>query len=337
MQRCLQLAGLGAGYVAPNPLVGAVLEYNGRIIGEGWHRQYGKAHAEVNCLHAVAAEDKHLIKESTLYVSLEPCAHYGKTPPCAHRIVQEGIKKVVIGTVDPYKEVAGRGIAILQDAGIKVEKGILNELCRWQNRRFFTFHEKKRPYVHLKWAETADAFIAASNSRRLKISGEVTDRLVHKWRSEELAIMIGTQTALVDNPSLTNRIWWGADPVRIVLDRNLSLPQSLTLFNDTGTTWVLNERMDGLMENKRLVKGSDLSPATILEILYVNGIQSVLIEGGARVLNSFLETGLWDETHIIVSSNIFAGLGTAAPKTPSAILKESFSLGNDRINRYVNE
>jgi diaminohydroxyphosphoribosylaminopyrimidine deaminase/5-amino-6-(5-phosphoribosylamino)uracil reductase len=334
MYRCLELAVKGSGYVAPNPLVGAVLVHNNRIIGEGWHQQYGAAHAEVNCLANVAEPDRNLIPESTMYVSLEPCAHFGKTPPCANRIVAEGIKKVVVGMRDPFTKVDGKGIAILQDAGVEVVTGVLEEECRWQNRRFLTFHEKKRPYLHLKWAQTADGFMSAGNNERLKISSPTTDRLVHKWRSEEAAIMVGTQTALMDNPQLTNRLWSGHQPVRIVIDREGRLPDTLHVFSDKGETIVLNEKLERQDGSVRWVKVPGLStenPEAITDVLCSLQVQSVLIEGGPVLLNSFLQKGLWDEAHVLTNTGLSTREGLKAPVIHGGIAFEDYCIGMDKI------
>lgn len=221
MQRCLELAAMGAGQVAPNPMVGAVLVHQGRIIGEGYHRQYGQAHAEVNCVNSVAEEERSLIPLATMYVSLEPCAHHGKTPPCADLIVAQGIKQVVIGCMDTFSAVAGKGIEKLEKAGIKVETGVLEAECRQINRRFFTFHEQQRPYIVLKWAQSRNGLVAGAGGVPVRISNKYSDRLVHKWRSEEMGILAGTRTAINDNPRLNNRLWTGKDPVRIIIDLSL--------------------------------------------------------------------------------------------------------------------
>lgn len=339
MHRCLQLAAHGSGFVAPNPLVGAVLVHEGRIIGEGFHQKYGEAHAEVNCLQSVGAEDKALIHESTMYVSLEPCAHFGKTPPCANRILQEGIKKVVLGTRDPFEKVNGKGIEILQNAGVEVVAGVLEKECRFQNRRFFTYNEKQRPYLHLKWAETADGFMGSAGTERLMITGALTGRMVHKWRSEEAAIMVGTQTALLDNPTLNNRFWSGAQTLRIVVDRNLVLPQNLKMLSDGAPTLVLNgikESSEGNLHFKKVENLQTNDPNVILQALYEENIQSVLIEGGAALLNSFLEAGLWDEVHLLRNATLVAAKGLKAPAKPNGKLLTTQVMRNDRIEWIVN-
>jgi diaminohydroxyphosphoribosylaminopyrimidine deaminase / 5-amino-6-(5-phosphoribosylamino)uracil reductase len=339
MHRCLQLAALGAGYVAPNPLVGSVLVYNDCIIGESWHKQYGDPHAEINCIASVKPQDRHLIPDSTLFVSLEPCAHFGKTPPCAHRIVQEGIKNVVIGAVDTYKEVAGKGVALLRAAGVNVVIGILEQECRWQNRRFFTYHEKQRPYIHLKWATTADGFMSGYGRERLMITNEITNKLVHKWRNEEAAILVGTETAMLDNPSLNNRFWWGRNPVRIISDRNLRIPASHNIFSGGGTTWILNivkQEVSGKFQWIKLKESDCFHPENILQILYEQGIQSVLIEGGKQVLSSFLESDFWDEIHLLENTEMNIGSGLKAPYLNKGLKKEIFLIGDDRVSRIIN-
>ena len=323
MQRCLELAVKGAGHVAPNPMVGAVLVYEDRIIGEGWHQQYGEAHAEVNCIASVKEEDRHLIAQSTLYVSLEPCVHFGKTPPCADLIIQHKISKVVIGCRDPFKEVDGKGIEKLEAAGVKVELAdrLLAYKCRTINKRFFTFHTKQRPHIILKWAQTADRKIAAplnppqggtlessnnimpfafSDSKippaggggaRLIISNEYSNRLVHKWRCEEVAILVGTNTALSDDPELTTRLWQGPSPIRLVIDMDLRLPTTLKIFNLEVKTIVFNSIKQEEQTNLfyyQLKKNSNLIPQ-LLTALYQLKIQSVLVEGGAKLLQSFIE------------------------------------------------
>ena len=337
MMRCLQLAALGNGFVAPNPLVGAVLVHHDRIIGEGWHRQYGQAHAEVNCFDSVKEEDKPLIPESTLFVSLEPCAHFGKTPPCANRIVAEGVRKVVIGTTDPFEAVKGKGIGILKDADTEVITGLLEAECRWQNRRFFTFHEKKRPYVHLKWAATADGFMAAGSGNRLLISSAVTNRLVHRWRSEEAAILVGTGTALADNPQLSARYGWTHQPVRVLIDMKGIVPHLYHLFSDGKPLIVLNGERNGQEGPVTWIRVDDSRPQTYLQALYAQGIQSVLIEGGAALLRSFLQQNCWDEAHIITSMRLRAGKGLPMPDKPSGMCKDRWMMGDDQIEFFVND
>lgn len=336
MQRCLDLAQLGKGSVSPNPMVGAVLVHNGRIIGEGWHRVYGEAHAEVNCLESVSEDDKHLIPESTMYVSLEPCAHYGKTPPCALRLVAERVKKVVICNDDPFEKVDGRGLQILQAAGIETTTGLLKEKGLWLNRRFFCFHKQRRPYVILKWAQTTNGYFAPYGNKRYQLSNELSARLVHKWRTEEAAIMVGTNTALADDPQLTARLWSGKQPLRLVIDRSLVLPGSLKLFNNDAKTWVFNDVKDDEAGNVRYVKVNfDSLPAAILTGLYKADIQSVIIEGGATLLNSFIEKGFWDEARIITADTTLPH-GIAAPLLTKANKAFDTQLDTDMLTLYVN-
>lgn len=337
MQRCLDLAQMGKGNVAPNPMVGAVLVYNGRIIGEGWHRKYGEAHAEVNCLESVAEDDKHLVPESTMYVSLEPCSHYGKTPPCAVRLVAEQVKKVVICNDDPFEKVDGRGLQILNTAGIETETAILKEKGEWLNRRFFCFHKQKRPYVILKWAQTENGYFAPYGNRRYQLSNEYSARLVHKWRTEEAAIMVGTNTALADDPQLTARLWNGNQPLRIVIDRSLVLPNSLKLFDNNVETWVFNDKKDDVIGNVSYVKVDfdDSLPGTILSELYKANIQSIIIEGGAKLLHSFIEKGLWDEARVITADATLSH-GIAAPLLTNGSKEFDMRFGTDTLTLYVN-
>lgn len=336
MERCIGLARLGAGSVAPNPMVGAVLVYNNRIIGEGWHQQFGQAHAEVNCIASVKKEDKSFISQSVLYVSLEPCSHFGKTPPCTDLIIRSQIPHVVIGCRDPFKEVDGRGIERLRAAGIKVEVGILEEECKELNKRFFTFHTRQRPYVILKWAQTADGFITAGNKERLFISNEYSNRLVHQWRSEEAAILVGTNTALLDDPELTTRLWPGNSPVRLVVDMNLRLPASLKLFDCSTKTIVFNaakqEEKEKLLFYK-LEKNKKLIPQ-LMDALNKLNLQSVLVEGGTALLQSFIDEGTWDEARVIVNNELSIGNGLSAPVLSGAVkIKEMTSL-SDRISIF---
>jgi diaminohydroxyphosphoribosylaminopyrimidine deaminase / 5-amino-6-(5-phosphoribosylamino)uracil reductase len=335
IQRCLQLADLGVGYTAPNPLVGAVLVHGGRIIGEGYHRQYGEAHAEVNCLQSVLASDRPLIPVSTLYVSLEPCCHFGKTPPCTELILREKIPHVVIGCRDPFPLVNGKGIERLLAAGVKVDFPVLEQMAEEKNRRFLTFHRQMRPYVILKWAESANHKIASETGRQL-ISNQWSNRLVHKWRSEEAGILIGTNTALLDNPVLTARLWPGKNPVRIVLDQKLRLPQNLHIFDDTQKTIILNGKKDGESGElvfKKMQAGLSIT-GSILSGLYDLQILSVLVEGGARLLQSFLDEGLWDEIRIITNEELEIPSGISSPDLHRAKYIQSVKSGSDTIRYY---
>ena len=316
ISRCLQLARLGEYYVAPNPMVGAVLVYNGervngltdeRIIGEGWHKQYGGPHAEVNCFASVREEDEPLVKESTLFVSLEPCSHFGKTPPCADLIIRKGVKRVVVGMLDPNPQVAGQGIARLRANGIEVVVGILENECRELNKRFLCLHEKHRPYVVLKWAETADGFMdykrempsegKLTETRPLVISNPLSKRLVHKMRAENMAILIGSNTALLDNPKLKTTHWVGRNPIRVLLDRRKRVPKESAIFSDDAETIVYSENTEWPF---------------VLEDLAKRGIHSVLVEGGAQVLKHIIATGIYDEVHV-EKGTMQIGDGVKAP------------------------
>ena len=336
MHRCLQLARLGAGRVAPNPMVGAVLVHEDRILSEGFHERYGEAHAEVNCLNRVSDSDKELISRSTLYVSLEPCSHVGKTPPCADLIIARQIPRVVIGTADSYHEVDGRGIARLKHAGIEVVVGVLEKECIRLNKRFFTFHRKKRPYVILKWAQSSDGLIASEQDARVHISHETTNRLVHQWRSEEASIMIGTRTAMKDDPELTNRLWSGKDPVRMVIDRDLSLPESLHIFDGRVRTLLFNEKKTGEKNGVHYIRISEDGDQLkqIMTVLFDLDLQSVLVEGGSELLQSFIRAGLWDEARVITNTRMKIGKGISAPQLPRSVMREEPVLLEDQITIY---
>ncbi len=337
MRRCLDLAYKGRGYTAPNPMVGAVLVHDGRIIGEGWHHYYGADHAEVDCLKNVKSEDRSLIPASTMYVNLEPCAHYGKTPPCAVRLVHEQVRKVVIANTDPFEKVSGNGIEILKQAGITVQTGLMEKEGLWLNRRFFSFHTRKRPYIILKWAQTPDGFIAPADRSRLQISGQGSQQLVHKWRTEESAIMVGTTTALNDNPQLTARLAVGKQPLRIALDRTLRLPLDHHVFNNAADTWIINELKDSLEGNVRYLKiaFNDQMAERILQRLYDAQILSVIIEGGAALLNTFIGKRLWDEARIFTGAiSIHSGL--SAPLLNNEIHAFSATSDSDKLDVYLN-
>lgn len=340
MHRCLQLATLAAGNVAPNPMVGAVLVHQHTIIGEGCHQQYGGPHAEVNCIASVPSELQHLIPQSTLYVSLEPCAHFGKTPPCADLIIRNHIPKVVIGVRDPFEAVNGRGIEKLHNAGIEVIQQVLEGECRNINKRFFTFHTVQRPYIILKWAQTADGFMAADSTQdinqRLYISNNFTNRLVHKWRSEEAAILVGTNTALADDPGLTNRLWTGNNPVRMVIDKQLRLPHHLQLFNQLVPAIVFNEVKANLEENLRyyLLNIEEDFSVQLCRALYKLNLQSVLIEGGPRLLQHFMDAGCYDEIRLIENTSLRVGSGLTAPYFKAAPSQPAIQLGDDRIQFF---
>lgn len=332
MQRCVDLARLGAGHVAPNPMVGAVLVHEGRIIGEGYHRLYGQAHAEVNCVASVAEADRVLIPSSTMYVSLEPCAHYGKTPPCANLIVAQRIPNVVIGCIDTFSQVSGKGIAILRNAGINVTTGIQEAACRALNERFFTYHEQKRPYIVLKWAQTRAGFVSRPDGTPVRISNGLTDRLVHRWRSEEASILAGTNTALTDNPRLNNRLWTGNNPTRLVIDRELKIPRNYHLWDGSIPTLFFTAKTP---ENAQTVQLDFTQPVLpqLLHSLHERRILSVLVEGGPRLLQSFIDSGLWDEARVITGMTELRE-GITAPVLKNARFENETVLDGDLIRYY---
>lgn len=336
MKRCLQLAASGAGYTAPNPMVGALLVHNGSIIGEGFHQRYGEAHAEVNCINNVRKENLEKIPQSTLYVSLEPCTHFGKTPPCADLIISQKIPHVVIGCRDPFKEVDGKGMERLIHAGLKVESGILEKECIELNKRFFKYVTQQTPFVVLKWAETNDGFIANKDLSRIFISNEYTNRLVHKWRSEEAAILIGTNTALHDDPSLTLRLWTGPQPLRIVLDMNLSLPAHLKIFESSSPLVVFNskkERDENQIQFRILDSKLPLIPQMLQKLMALN-VQSLLVEGGRTLLQSFIDAGIWDEARVIQNESLHAGEGVEAPRLGNASILNQERILSDLVTYY---
>ncbi len=322
VQRCIELAKLGIGNTAPNPLVGSVIVYNNRVIGEGYHKKYGEPHAEVNAINSV--KDKSLLKDSTIYVNLEPCSHFGKTPPCANLIASIGIPNVVIGAVDTATHVSGGGIKFLEEAGCNVLTGVLEKESRELNKRFFTFHEKKRPYIILKWAQTTDGFIDIERNNESPIqptwiTNEYAKVLVHKWRSEEQAILVGTNTVLKDNPSLTTRNWKGKNSVRVVLDRNMKLARYFNVFNSEAETILIGDIRHStkkkVFQNNigiKFVNYNNDFYSKLFQILIEKNIQSVIIEGGGSILNSFIQNGLWDEARIFIGEKEF-GKGVKAP------------------------
>ncbi len=337
MNRCFDLAMNGLGKVSPNPLVGAVIVKDDKIIGEGYHREYGGPHAEVNAIRSVI--DHELLQGSTLFVNLEPCSHYGKTPPCTLLIIEKGISRVVISHVDPYHEVAGRGIAILRDAGIQVETGVLSEEGKYLNRRFLTFHTLKRPYIILKWAQTQDGFMDIDRKDPLAISRWITNEsskvLVHKWRTEEDSIIVGFQTALTDNPILNAREYSGRNPLRIFLDRNLELPDNHHLLDGTIPTLILTgkrQNKKGVTEYGMIDFDHDL-PEQINHILYTKGIQSLMVEGGRKLLDLYLKSGLWDEARVLQGSCHFHQ-GLEAPKMGISP-RETVALGSDLVHYFT--
>jgi len=342
ISRCIELSKNGLGITYPNPLVGSVIVVNDKIIGEGWHKMAGEPHAEVIAINSV--EDKSLLKKATLYVNLEPCSHHGRTPPCAALIVESGLKTVVIGSIDVNRKVSGRGVLHLKNNGCNVTVGVLQNECLALNKRFFTFHNKKRPFIILKWAVTEDGFIdrirnVNSEAEPNWISNKYSQQQSHKMRSIEQAILVGTTTALNDNPQLNVRGWKGLNPLRAVLDKTLKIPADYRLMKGTERTLVFTERniKKKYNENVQLVeiKFSENVPKQICEVLYGHEIQSVIIEGGAQTLQSFIDVNLWDEAYVFVGNKFFEN-GLKSPiinKDPNEILK----ISNDSLKIYVNE
>jgi diaminohydroxyphosphoribosylaminopyrimidine deaminase / 5-amino-6-(5-phosphoribosylamino)uracil reductase len=329
MRRAIELAELGRGKVSPNPLVGCVLVHDSLIIGEGYHEYYGGPHAEPNAISSV--KDQELIPKSTAYVSLEPCAHWGKTPPCANLLVEKGIKRVVIGAVDTNPLVGGKGIKVLKAAGVEVVSGVLESRVRDQNVRFFTFMEKKRPYIILKWAQTRDNFLARENFDSKWISNQYSRQLVHKWRTEEDAILVGTLTAKYDNPRLNVREWKGKDPIRIVIDRKNNLSTDLHLFDQSQATLCYNQvKSESLHNLEWVLMPESFEIREILEDLYNRKIQSVIVEGGTRLLNKFIQLELWDEARVFTSRKEF-GNGISAPLIEGKI-KEELDIQGDKLS-----
>lgn len=343
MQRCLDLAVLSAGSVSPNPMVGAVIVFEGKVIGEGYTSPYGGPHAEVNAIHDVLLrlgeeEGKRRIKESTMYVSLEPCSHQGKTPACADLLIQYQIKKVVIGCIDSFSKVNGSGASKLRQAGVEVDLGFMEEECRFLNRRFFTSIEKNRPYVILKWAETSDGFFAPKEPSQKWITNDASKQLVHKWRSEEDAILIGFNTAQTDKPSLNTRLWKGKSPKRILIDKHLSLADTHNLFTDTDTDLlVFNAVKTEWNGNLKYIEVENFDmylPQNILYQLFLLDVKSIIIEGGVNTLAMFIAAGLWDEARVFVGTARW-GEGRKAPVIPIPLVKEE-KVGSDTLKYYYN-
>jgi len=317
MMRALGLAKLGGRSVAPNPLVGAVLVHGGQVIGEGYHQRFGGPHAEVHAIASVT--DRSLLAAATLHVTLEPCSHFGKTPPCADLIISSGIRNVVVGCRDPFPEVSGRGIAKLRDAGIAVTEGVLRQECELTNRRFITAQREGRPYTILKWAQSADGFMAPAEAGPYWISSEESRALAHAWRAQESAILVGRRTAEADDPRLTVRLSEGENPVRVVLDSSLRLPQSLRLFDGEAKTIVVNAVREGLSGPVRYCRlpSAQWSAKALGALLSAQGLGSVIVEGGAETLHGFIASGLWDEARIFVSPRELGG-GLLAPAIQGA-------------------
>ena len=340
IRRCIELAKNGLGTTYPNPMVGSIIVYDDKIIGEGWHKKSGEPHAEVYAVNSV--KDKSLLKKSSIYVSLEPCSHFGKTPPCCDLIIKNGIPNVVIGTVDPNLKVAGNGIKKLMESGANVTVGVLEKECNELNKRFFTFHEKKRPYIILKWAESQDGFIAPLTLRRTQndeknrkpvwITNEFSRQLVHKWRSEEQAILVGTNTVIDDNPKLDVRDWKGNNPIRIVLDHNNRIPKESHIFNNQAKTIVFSKSTASFRKEIGIFETIDFRKniaQQIVQILYKHQIQSIIIEGGRQTLQTFIDEKIWDEARIFIGNISFLN-GT---KAPIIALKniEKHAIGSDEL------
>lgn len=341
MQRCLDLAAQGIGNVAPNPPVGAVIVYQNRIIGEGYHQQYGQAHAEPNAINSVLPEDKHLLPQSTLYVSLEPCSHFGKTPPCSDLIIKTGIPKIVIASPDPFELVNGQGIEKLRAAGIEVTIGILQTQAQWLMRRFLTYHRHQRPYIILKWAQTANHFIAPTNKQQQWISNSFAKMLTHQWRTEEQAILVGTNTALADNPQLTARLFTGKQPLRLVIDRYGRLQNKpLHLLDNSLPTVVftqvhLTQNVNQVNLQYIPINFEHQPLQQILHFLYQQKIQSVIVEGGAALLNSFIDANLWDEARVFTAP-IYWDNGLTAPLLANAKLHQKQKIDDNCLTIFTN-
>lgn len=338
MHLCLELAVKGLGRVAPNPMVGCIIASQNGMVGEGYHEMYGQPHAEINALNSV--ESPASLKNATLYVNLEPCSHQGKTGPCADAIIASGIKKVVVGCIDPNPEVKGKGIEKMIRAGIDVVTGVLEKECTDVNKRFFTFHEKKRPFIILKWAQTADGFIDRKRTPQespAKITQDAADMMVHMWRSQEQAIMVGTHTVIMDNPKLTTRKAAGVSPTRVVLDRSLKIPSNFNIFDKSAPTLVFTEQKTNANHNAEYIPvafDGNLLPSLLKE-LYNKNLQSVIIEGGEKLLKSFIEKDLWDEAKVFYS-NKNLGDGVSAPNFPFPSRAE-IRIGDDTLMLYRNK
>ncbi len=333
MQRALDLASEGLGYVSPNPMVGCVIVHNDQIIGEGFHEKFGCPHAEVNAINIV--QNKDLLRQSTVYVSLEPCSHHGKTPPCADLLVTMEVERVVVGMEDPNPKVSGRGIQRLRDAGISVQTNVLKERCMELNQRFIVNQVKKRPYVILKWAQTSDGYIARSDGSSKWISSRESRRLVHKWRAEEDSILVGAATAIIDDPQLNVRDWHGKDPLRVILDRQGKLPADLKVFTDGKPSICYTEKTNQETSSVQWIGlGKNYSVESVLAHLHSKGIGSLIVEGGSKTLQRFISTGLWDEARIFTSDSVF-GEGIPAPPMPSGRFAEQYQY-TDRLQIYIN-
>ena len=340
MQRCLELAALGISNVSPNPMVGAVIVTDTMITGEGYHHKYGEPHAEVNAINQVLnnfSDAADILTQSTIFVSLEPCAHYGKTPPCADLIIKHKIPRVVVGCRDPFEAVNGKGIEKLRDAGVEVTVGVLEKECKWLNRRFFTRVQKHRPYIMLKWAQTADGFFAPDDNSQHWITGLEARKLVHQWRGQEDAVLVGKNTAAIDNPQLNVRYGPGKSPKRIVIDRRLELDKNLNLFDQSVETFIFNEIKTNVEGKNKYIALEDFDryvPQYIMYQLYLQDIQSVIIEGGAHTLNSFIEANLWDEARIFTGPTTLKR-GIKAPSISGNVITE-YPIGEDKLQILIN-
>ncbi|WP_313578297.1 bifunctional diaminohydroxyphosphoribosylaminopyrimidine deaminase/5-amino-6-(5-phosphoribosylamino)uracil reductase RibD [Chishuiella sp.] len=333
MSRCIQIATNGLGTTYPNPFVGSIIVHNNKIIGEGFTSVYGGPHAEVNAINSV--KNKELLKESTIYVTLEPCSHFGKTPPCANLIIEKEIPKVVIGTLDPFAKVNGEGYLRLLKNGVDVTLGVLENECLKLNRRFITFHEKKRPYIILKWAQTEDGYIGRDDIQKW-ITNNYSKQLVHKWRTEEQSILVGKNTALIDNPQLNSRLWDGNNPLRIVIDKNLAIPRNFHVFDRNQPTIIFNSIENSDEENLKFIQldfSQEIIPA-ILKHLYELNIQSLIIEGGSDTIKHFINLNLWDEARVLSSDTIW-NEGIPAPKLKGT-RTEKYRFLNDELSIFEN-
>ncbi|GAA3517609.1 bifunctional diaminohydroxyphosphoribosylaminopyrimidine deaminase/5-amino-6-(5-phosphoribosylamino)uracil reductase RibD [Aquimarina addita] len=340
IKRCIQLAKNGLGTTYPNPLVGSVIVHQGKIIGEGWHYQAGEPHAEVHAINSV--KDTSLLIDATIYVSLEPCSHYGKTPPCCDLIIAKGIKKVVIGTIDPFAKVSGTGIQRLINAGCDVKIGILEKECQELNKRFLTYHNHKRPYVILKWAETADGFIAPKKrSERAPawITNTYSRQLVHKWRAEEQSILVGNQTVIQDNPKLTIRDWSGIHPIRISIDLHHKIPKDSKILDQQVKTMIVTTQKNSLINATNLLyEFTDPTPNIadkLCNILHTHTIQSILVEGGTQTIQSFIDLNLWDEARVFKGTTYFKA-GIKAPVIKGTLISEE-KIIDDHLKKYRND
>ena len=333
IEKCITLARKGILNVSPNPMVGCIIVYNDEIIGEGYHQEYGKSHAEVNAIKAV--KDKSLLSKSTLYVNLEPCCHHGKTPPCTDLIIRHNFSKVVIGCIDPFSEVSGRGIKKLEDNSIKVVHGVLEEKCKDLNRRFFYFHKYKRPYIILKWAKSKDNYIAPINQEKpFWMTSKKSKTLVHNWRAEEDAILVGRKTVTVDNPSLTVRMCEGKNPMRLVIDKSLSLKNNYNIFDDHAETLVFNNIKSDTVRNTIYVKIDFSNPIEeILNELYKRKILSLIVEGGAITINSFIENNLYDEIRLFTTEKVLEN-GILSPLIPNIKMTKNTIIDKDKLEVY---